>query len=182
MFQTSLLKIASALALSAMVFSIGACASRGIVPTTPSFALAPTASSHDRAAACPVVIPAWKLRGEILTATNVVVRPGSGRLWHSTFIASGTAQGPHPGTFHATGEWGLGGTVIPYHVLSEQITIRSRGGKLYATLTGGDASNITETFTSFGPATHLFWSSGKSRGLGSVKLITSGSLFEQLGV
>lgn len=71
----------------------------------------PLGRSADRAASgTPFAraLPA-SLSGEVLTATNVEVTPArrcrTPYRINATFTASGTATGPYPGTFSASGSW-----------------------------------------------------------------------------
>jgi hypothetical protein len=108
-FQLSLPRPASAFALVAVLLSIVGCANRGTVPATPSFALAPTESSHVDSSSEPNSLVKWS--EEVLSAKMRKCRCAGrypGQHDDVNFSVSGVGKGPYAGAFIGTGFWRIG--------------------------------------------------------------------------
>lgn len=108
-----------------LVFALGSSGARSAPPPFRSLLHSVNPTVPNAAFANPLTSP---LSGEVLTATKYELAVVSCRLHggKTTFTASGTATGPFPGTFTATGTWHHHGT--PYKIslhFRESFTIKS---------------------------------------------------------
>jgi hypothetical protein len=173
----------AALAVLALVACAGG--SQLAPPSTPN---RPLGRSADRAAPLARALP-LSLSGEVLTATNVVVKRARHCLTpyriNATFTASGTATGPYPGTFSASGSWDrffddfvVWGFKESFTITSASVTIQ---GMASTSGSFGPPTPVIRCFR-FGPAGqkfHMTYSSPLGSGAMSTSRIQDSQTFIQ---
>jgi hypothetical protein len=181
------LRMWSPIAACAVVVVVAVCLSKAQSAPMPVIV-----HSANRAAANAAFLkpPGSSLSGELLIASNVVVAPDcTETLKGSTFKASGTAKGPYPGTFSASGDWA---TYFDWKKngyfwdFNETFAITSGTSTISGTINArglGHAPIRHVTCHSFGPAGSVWgltYSSGSWSGTATTGKITRGQLSESL--
>lgn len=182
-------RISAPFAVFAVLALVGCAGGTQLAPA--SIPNSPLGRSADRAASSTPfakALPA-SLSGEVLTATNVEVTPA--RRCHTpyrinaTFAASGTATGPYPGTFPASGTWYRIFDDYTMWGFQESFTITSGSTNIQGTAsTGGSFGPPTPVIRCFrfGPAgqkVHLIYSSPSGSGAMSTSRIQDNQTFIQ---
>ncbi len=182
-------RISAPFAAFAVLALVGCAGGKQLAP--PSIPNNPLGRSADRAAsAAPFAgaIPS-SLSGEVLTATNVVVTRARHCLTpyrvNATFTASGTATGPYPGTFSASGTWDrcfddfvVWGFKESFTITSASVTIQ---GMASTSGSFGPPTPVIRCFR-FGPAGqkfHMTYSSPLGSGAMSTSRIQDSQTFIQ---
>lgn len=121
------------------------------------------------------------LGSEVLTASKVAIKPWyrRGEAAGESFNTNGRAEGPFPGTFVASGSWGVYGLSVC--AFNESFTITSRSSAVAGTISGSWQPGYCSKFGKrIGPISLEYELENGNSGRVSIKIIRKRAFHETL--